>query len=94
MEQHPTVKMLALSFLVLVGVALIAEGTGHEMPKGYLYFAMAFSFMVEMLNLNLRKKQSLLFYIPLYNVLRKQKIIDLHFLYAKNDDSKYRYSLT
>nr|WP_320012304.1 TerC family protein [uncultured Desulfobulbus sp.] len=55
-EQHPTVKMLALSFLVLVGVALVAEGTGHEMPKGYLYFAMAFSFMVEMLNLNLRKK--------------------------------------
>ncbi|MDD2467186.1 MAG: TerC family protein [Desulfobulbus sp.] len=54
-EQHPTVKMLALSFLVLVGVALVAEGTGHEMPKGYLYFAMAFSFMVEMLNLKLRK---------------------------------------
>nr|WP_321468942.1 TerC family protein [uncultured Desulfobulbus sp.] len=55
-EQHPTVKMLALSFLVLVGVALVAEGTGHEMPKGYLYFAMAFSFIVEMLNLRLRKK--------------------------------------
>ena len=57
-EQHPTVKMLALSFLVLVGVALVAEGTGHEMPKGYLYFAMAFSFMVEMLNLRLRKKST------------------------------------
>lgn len=55
-EQHPTVKMLALSFLVLVGVALVAEGTGHEMPKGYLYFAMAFSFIVEMLNLRLRRK--------------------------------------
>ncbi|MEZ5451950.1 MAG: TerC family protein [Thiothrix sp.] len=55
-EEHPTVKMLALSFLVLVGVALVAEGTGHEMPKGYLYFAMAFSFVVEMLNLRLRKK--------------------------------------
>jgi len=55
-DQHPTVKMLALSFLVLVGVALVAEGTGHEMPKGYLYFAMAFSFIVEMLNLKLRKK--------------------------------------
>jgi predicted tellurium resistance membrane protein TerC len=55
-ESHPTVKMLALSFLVLVGVALVAEGTGHEMPKGYLYFAMAFSFMVEMLNLRLRRK--------------------------------------
>jgi predicted tellurium resistance membrane protein TerC len=55
-ESHPTVKMLALSFLVLVGVALVAEGTGHEMPKGYLYFAMAFSFLVEMLNLRLRRK--------------------------------------
>lgn len=55
-DQHPTVKMLALSFLVLVGVALVAEGTGHEMPKGYLYFAMAFSITVEMLNLRLRKK--------------------------------------
>jgi predicted tellurium resistance membrane protein TerC len=55
-EQHPTVKMLALSFLVLVGVALVAEGTGHAMPKGYLYFAMAFSFIVEMLNLRLRRK--------------------------------------
>ena len=54
-EEHPTVKMLALSFLVLVGVALVAEGTGHEMPKGYLYFAMAFSFIVEMLNLRLRR---------------------------------------
>jgi predicted tellurium resistance membrane protein TerC len=57
-ETHPTIKMLALSFLVLVGVALVAEGTGHEMPKGYLYFAMAFSFGVEMLNLRLRKKQT------------------------------------
>lgn len=55
-EEHPTVKMLALAFLVLVGVALVAEGTGHEMPKGYLYFAMAFSFAVEMLNLRLRRK--------------------------------------
>lgn len=55
-EQHPTVKMLTLSFLVLVGVALVAEGTGHAMPKGYLYFAMAFSFIVEMLNLRLRRK--------------------------------------
>lgn len=55
-EGHPTIKMLALAFLVLVGVALVAEGTGHEMPKGYLYFAMAFSFSVEMLNLRLRRK--------------------------------------
>lgn len=56
-EKHPTIKMLALAFLVLVGVALVAEGTGHEIPKGYLYFAMAFSFAVEMLNLRLRKRQ-------------------------------------
>ena len=55
-EQHPTVKMLALAFLVLVGVALVAEGMGEEIPKGYLYFAMAFSFGVEMLNLRLHKK--------------------------------------
>ena len=55
-EEHPTVKMLALAFLVLVGVALFAEGMGEEIPKGYLYFAMAFSFGVEMLNLRLRKK--------------------------------------
>ena len=55
-EKHPTVKMLALAFLVLVGVALMAEGTGHEVPKGYLYFAMAFSFLVEMLNLRLRRR--------------------------------------
>lgn len=54
-EDHPTVKMLALAFLVLVGVALVAEGMGEEIPKGYLYFSMAFAFGVEMLNLRLRK---------------------------------------
>jgi len=53
---HPTIKMLALSFLVLVGVVLIAEGFGHHVPKGYVYFAMAFSVAVEMLNLRLRKR--------------------------------------
>lgn len=55
-EQHPTIKMLALSFLVLVGVALVADGSGHEVPKGYLYFAMGFSLAVEMLNLRLRRR--------------------------------------
>jgi len=50
--------MLALSFLILVGVTLIAEGAGFEFPKGYIYFAMAFSVCVEMLNLRLRGKQS------------------------------------
>ena len=53
-DRHPTVKMLALSFLVLVGVALIAEGWHFHIPKGYIYFAMAFSVAVEMLNLRLR----------------------------------------
>ena len=56
-EEHPTIKMLALSFLILVGVTLIAEGAGFEFPKGYIYFAMAFSVCVEMLNLRLRKKE-------------------------------------
>jgi predicted tellurium resistance membrane protein TerC len=53
--RHPTVKMLALSFLILVGVALIADGFGLHIPKGYIYFAMAFSLGVEMLNLRLRR---------------------------------------
>jgi len=52
-EQHPTVKMLALSFLLLIGVSLIAEGLDQHIPKGYIYFAMAFSVFVEMLNLKI-----------------------------------------
>ena len=55
--QHPTVKMLALSFLILIGVALIADGLHLHIPKGYLYFAVAFSVMVEMLNLWARKNR-------------------------------------
>lgn len=58
-SNHPTIKMLALSFLVVVGVVLIAEGFEHHIPKGYVYFAMAFSVCVEMLNIRLRKKSSL-----------------------------------
>jgi len=54
-DKHPTVKMLALSFLVLIGMALIAEGADLHIPKGYIYFAMAFSVAVEMLNLRLRR---------------------------------------
>jgi predicted tellurium resistance membrane protein TerC len=50
-ERHPTVKMLALSFLLMIGVMLIADGLGHHIPKGYVYFAMAFSVFVETLNL-------------------------------------------
>ncbi|GAB3541712.1 TerC family protein [Noviherbaspirillum agri] len=53
---HPTIKMLALSFLVVVAVVLIAEGFGHHVPKGYIYSAMAFSVVVEMLNIRLRKR--------------------------------------
>ena len=55
-ERHPTVKMLALSFLLLIGMTLIGEGTGLHIPKGYVYFAMGFSVFVEMLNLRLKKK--------------------------------------
>jgi len=54
-DRHPTVKMLALSFLLLIGVTLIAEGFDQHISKGYIYFAMAFSVMVEMLNLKMRK---------------------------------------
>ena len=49
--RHPTVKMLALAFLLLIGMMLIADGFGQHIPKGYIYFAMAFSLFVEMLNL-------------------------------------------
>ncbi len=55
-ERHPTIKMLALSFLLLIGVNLVAEGVGFHIPKGYTYFAMAFSVAVEMLNLKMRKR--------------------------------------
>jgi len=55
---HPTIKMLALSFLVVVAVVLIAEGFGHHVPKGYVYSAMAFSVVVEMLNIRLRKRSA------------------------------------
>lgn len=53
---HPTIKMLALSFLIIVGLALLLEGFGGHIPKGYIYFAMAFSVVVEMLNIRMRKK--------------------------------------
>ena len=53
-ERHPTVKMLALSFLLLIGLSLVADGLGTHIPKGYIYFAMGFSVFVEMINLRLR----------------------------------------
>jgi predicted tellurium resistance membrane protein TerC len=55
-SRHPTVKMLALSFLVVVGLVLLAEGFDHHLPKGYVYFAMAFSVVVELLNIRLRSR--------------------------------------
>ena len=55
-ERHPTIKMLALSFLILIGVNLVADSMGQHISRGYIYFAMAFSVLVEMLNLRLRAK--------------------------------------
>jgi predicted tellurium resistance membrane protein TerC len=55
-DRHPTIKMLALSFLIMIGMALVGEGLGFHIPKGYVYFAMAFSVAVEMLNIRLRKR--------------------------------------
>ena len=63
-ESHPTIKMLALSFLILIGVALIGDGLDMHLPKGYIYFAMAFSVMVEMLNLRLRRSQPVKLHNP------------------------------
>jgi predicted tellurium resistance membrane protein TerC len=56
-DEHPTIKMLALSFLVMIGLALVADGVDVHIPKGYIYFAMAFSVGVEMLNLRIRGKR-------------------------------------
>ncbi len=68
-DSHPTIKMLALSFLILVGVSLLGEGFGFEIPKGYIYFSMAFSVGVELLNIKIRRKK--LTPVQLY----KQKVI-------------------
>ena len=57
MEEHPTVKMLALAFLLLIGLTLMGEGIEIHTPKGYIYFAMAFSFGVEMLNIRAKKRR-------------------------------------
>lgn len=68
-DNHPTIKILALSFLILVGVTLMAEGFDAHVPKGYIYFAMAFSVAVEMLNIRMRKKREPL---KLHKTLRDQ----------------------
>jgi predicted tellurium resistance membrane protein TerC len=70
-SRHPTIKMLALSFLLLIGLTLIVEGFDQHIPKGYIYFAMGFSVFVEMLNLRLRG--------------RKSKPVDLHERYSPDD---------
>jgi predicted tellurium resistance membrane protein TerC len=57
-ESHPTVKMLALSFLLMIGLTLVAEGFGQHIPKGYVYFAMGFSVFVEMINLRVRESHT------------------------------------
>jgi predicted tellurium resistance membrane protein TerC len=72
-SSHPTVKMLALSFLFVIGVLLIADGLGHHVPKGYVYFAMAFSVCVETLNTRLRK--------------RVAEPVDLHERYTRAPDA-------
>jgi predicted tellurium resistance membrane protein TerC len=72
-HRHPTVKMLALSFLLLIGFMLVAEGFDHHIPKGYIYFAMAFALGVEMLNLRLRKTH---------------KPVELHVPYPLVNDAK------
>ena len=65
-ERHPTVKMLALSFLLLIGLSLLLEGFDHHIPKGYIYFAMGFSVFVEMINIRVRKKSEPLQLHPKY----------------------------
>ena len=72
-HRHPTVKMLALAFLLLVGVALIADGLQFHIPRGYLYFAIAFSLGVEALNIRMRKKKA-----------GQTKPVDLHEPYTRS----------
>lgn len=72
-QRHPTIKMLALSFLLLIGVMLVAESFHQTIPKGYIYFAMAFSVMVEILNIRLR---------------RKTDPVHLHNAYSDDDERK------
>jgi len=72
-DEHPTIKMLALSFLILIGVSLIAEGFDQHIPKGYIYFSMAFSVFVEMLNIKVRERKVLPVKLKESAILRKIK---------------------
>jgi predicted tellurium resistance membrane protein TerC len=69
-DRHPSVKMLALSFLMLIGVLLVAEGAGQHIPKGYVYFSMGFSVLVELLNIRMKKSRSP---VQLHNVPHEPK---------------------
>ncbi|HMD37084.1 MAG TPA: TerC family protein, partial [Vicinamibacterales bacterium] len=72
-NRHPTVKVLALSFLLLIGVSLVADGLGLHIPKGYIYFAMGFSVFVEMINLRVRKAtQPVRLHQPYVDTTRKR----------------------
>jgi predicted tellurium resistance membrane protein TerC len=73
-QRHPTIKMLALAFLLLIGVTLLAEGFHQHISKGYIYFAMAFSVFVEVLNMRLRKT--------------KTEPVKLHNPYSDEDEAK------
>jgi predicted tellurium resistance membrane protein TerC len=75
-NRHPTVKMLALSFLLLIGVTLVAEGFGQKIPKGYIYFSIAFSVLVEVLNIRARGKRA------------KSKVVHLHQPYTDEAKAK------
>jgi predicted tellurium resistance membrane protein TerC len=73
-ERHPTIKMLALSFLLLIGMSLFGEGFGQHIPKGYIYFAMGFSVLVEALNLRVRKPA--VEPVQLHNPRMNEEIVD------------------
>jgi predicted tellurium resistance membrane protein TerC len=75
-EAHPTVKMLALSFLLLIGMSLVAEGFHQHIPKGYIYFAMAFSVLVEVLNLRARRGKDKVEPVRLHNSRMNAEIVD------------------
>ncbi|WP_159017476.1 TerC family protein [Cognatiluteimonas profundi] len=75
-ERHPTVKVLALAFLIMIGLVLIADGFGQHIPKGYIYAAMAFSVFVEMINLMIRRRSQ-----------RKSPPVKLHEKYAEEGDA-------
>ena len=72
-DKHPTIKMLALSFLILIGVNLVADGMGQHIPRGYTYFAMAFSVLVEVLNIRLRAKSQPVHLHSAYHVDHPQR---------------------